>query len=635
MPINFTATKFFLQYLFITVTTLLFTVAAMAQVKFSTVVNERQPGINDYIEVAYTIENAKSVEKIDPPAFKGLRLIEGPRQSTGMSYVNGVTSQYKSISYILQPLAKGRIVIPGGLAIADGKTMHSEAVTIDVKSGSSGGNSGRANSNNNLFPGMSPFAEPEPSVDEEYILRPGENFADKIKKNLIVKADVNKTTCYEGEPIMATFKLCSRLKSESRVLKRPSLNGFSVYDMIDPEANRPTVQTIGGRPFNVHLIRQTQLIPLQAGTFVIDPVELDNKVSFLKQTATKSSGTRLQQLMDEFMNDGIHGEMEDHSFTLASKPVTITVKPLPLVNKPASFNGAVGKFTMQATCKNRTVAAGEQISLQVIINGSGNLTVINPPAMTLPDGMEGFDPITKEKVDKSIYPLSGSKTFDYTFVVKDTGDYQIPAVIFSYFNPAENSYRTLRSDSFSIHVTQALRKKTKNLLNSLSKESMDGSKWFDAVDVNILIGLVTIVLVVILAAYQWKKSRSPKNTEPVAEIQTPTTIQDSPVVPKDPLEKARQHLNLVNSQEFYNAVNKSIWKTISEKIDVPSTELNKFNIITALQNKGADSGLINRIQSLLNECEIALYTPMHTTSDMEQTLQKAEAIIKDVQSSIA
>ncbi len=636
MRINLNATGKCLQYFLVAVIALLFTCVTMAQVKFFTVVNERQPGINDYIQVEYTIENAKSVEKIDPPSFNNLRLIQGPMQSNGMTYVNGVMSQYKSISFILQPLTKGKIVIPGGTAIADGRTMRSEAVTIDVKSEAAARNNNKSNNNNNLFPGLSPaFPDVEPTVDEEYVLKPGESVADKIKKNLFVKADVNKTTCYEGEPIMATFKLCSRLKSESRVLKRPSLNGFSVYDMVDPEANRPTVQNISGKPYNVHLIRQTQLIPLQSGTFVIDPVELDNKVTFVKQTITKekTSGNRIQQLMDEFMNDGVRGEIEEHSFTLASKPVTITVKPLPVANKPASFNGAVGKFTMLATCKSKTVAAGEQIALQVLINGAGNLTVINPPSITLPDGLEGFDPVTKEKVDKSIYPLSGSKTFNYTFVAKDTGTYQIPSVVFSYFNPGENFYKTLRSDSFSIHVTPAARKKIRRLFKSLNSNSTGENKWLDADSVNILIGVLTIILVGVLAVYQWLRSRSQQIKVPAAAVQTPAIIREPAGIAKDPLEGARWQLKQANSQEFYNEINRSVWKTLAEKIDVPSTELNKFNIITRLQSKGAGSDLVYKLQSLLNECEIALYTPMHTTSDMEQTLQKAESIIKDVQTS--
>src|ERR1700712_6024761 len=138
MSKRFKVIRDFLQFCLTPVLSLFFCSVAVGQVKFSTIVNEKQPGINDYIQVEYTVENAKSVEKIDAPAFKDLRLIQGPMQSNGMTYINGAMSQYKSVSFILQPLVKGKIVIPGGVATVDGKTMRSEAVTIEVKNDASG-----------------------------------------------------------------------------------------------------------------------------------------------------------------------------------------------------------------------------------------------------------------------------------------------------------------------------------------------------------------------------------------------------------------------------------------------------------------------------------------------------------------
>jgi hypothetical protein len=638
MYLNYITIEKYLHRFFATIVSLAFFSIAVAQVKFSTIVNERQPGLGDYIQVEYTIENAKVVENIEPPNFKDFRLIQGPMQSTGMSYINGVMFQYKSISFILQPAVKGKLVIPGAVAVVDGKTMRSAPVTIEVKS--SGSNKSNNNRNNNPLPGLSPsFMDEEPQVDEEYILKQGESVAEKVKKNLFVKTEVNKTTCYEGEPIMATFKLCSRLKSESKVLKRPSLNGFSVYDMIEPESNRPTVQNINGKPFNVHIIRQTQLIPLQSGTFNIDPVELDNKVKFVRQGASRARNpeSRMQQLLDEFMNDGMRGVVEEHSFTLASKPVTITVKPLPVANKPASFNGAVGKFTMKASLKNKMASAGEEISLRVTISGAGNLSVINPPVILLPDGMEAFDPVIKDKVDKSIYPLSGSKTFDYTFVANDSGTYKIPAVEFSYFNPAENLYKTDRSDSFVIKVTPAVRKKRNLFSNSSPANAIASNNWADSVPIRSILWIVAVLFVGGLGIYQWKKGRKKviKTAPPVAVQRTADLEKETARMFRDPLEGARWQLQQGNSQEFYNEINRSIWNILSEKITMPSTELNKFNIIAQLQHKGADSGTIFRLQSLFNECEIALYTPVHSATDMENSLQKAEAVIRDLQLAFA
>lgn len=212
MECIFTRIKTYFLLFAATLAALLVGIAAGAQAKFTTVVNEKQAGLNEYIQVEYTVEDAKSVETISPPSFKNFRLIQGPIQSSGMSIINGALSQYKSVSYVLQPLVTGKLSIAGALAVIDGKSVRSNTVLIDVKNRGSGSNN---NSNSGVMP-FTPRSWPaeEPQVSEEYILRPGEKMSDKIRKNIFVQADVNKTVCYEGEPVMATFKLCSRLRSE-------------------------------------------------------------------------------------------------------------------------------------------------------------------------------------------------------------------------------------------------------------------------------------------------------------------------------------------------------------------------------------------------------------------------------------
>ncbi len=91
------------------------------------------------------------------------------------------------------------------------------------------------------------------------LVKPGEKVEDKIRKNFFIKVEVSKTDCYLGEPIVATYKLYARLRSDSRVTRHPSLNGFSVYDMIDPSEDRVSVEKVNGKNFSVHMIRKTQL----------------------------------------------------------------------------------------------------------------------------------------------------------------------------------------------------------------------------------------------------------------------------------------------------------------------------------------------------------------------------------------
>ncbi len=628
MHINFTRFRLRLPALFTFFAVLFFCTDVHAQVKFSTVVNETQPALNEYVQVEYTVENAKSVENISAPAFKNFRLIQGPVQSSGMSVINGALSQFKSLSFVLQPLVAGKLNIPGAQAVIDGKSMKSNPVVIDVKNTGSG-NGG--NSGGGIFPGT-PHAWPdEPQrVSEEYVLAPGEKMSDKIKKNIFVTADVNKTVCYEGEPIMATFKLCSRLRSESTVLKRPSLNGFSVFDMIEPEANHPAVETIGGKAFNVHTIRKTQLFPLQSGTFTIDPVELTNKVTFLRTGGENKAIPRdpMQRMMEDFFNEESRGEVEEQSFSLASKPVSVTVKPLPEAGKPAGFNGAVGKFDIHAQLDNKTAPAGDPVTLQVQIKGAGNFTVINSPAIQLPSGLDQFDPVVKETVDKSVYPMNGIKTFTYTFTARKAGTYDIPAIQLSYFDPAKGSYETARSDSFQLKVTPSSKKSLFRLSHAAAGSA--------GISQTVYIGMLGVFLAcafLVLGIYFLVRRRSQVKAAPVAskkrsaERPVAATPPPPPVSDEVPLEKARLALNETRSQDFYGEVNKAVWKKISDTTQIPATELNKVNVASQLRSKGIPEEVIAQLGTLLNECEIALYTPVHSTADMQHTLDKAADVI--------
>src|SRR5689334_14543168 len=113
-------------------------------------------------------------------------------------------------------------------------------------------------------------------VEDNSELAPGENADDKIKKNFFLRAEVTKTECFVGEPLMAVFKAYSRLDANSQVLRRPSLSGFSVVEMVDAYSNHPEVERYNGENYFVHLIRKVQLFPLQPGKFTIEPAEVES-----------------------------------------------------------------------------------------------------------------------------------------------------------------------------------------------------------------------------------------------------------------------------------------------------------------------------------------------------------------------
>jgi hypothetical protein len=673
--------KRFLRTVFIVWIALLPAILASGQVKFSTVVNSREMGQRDYLQVQYIVENAQQIEEFDPPAeFPGFTIVEGPIQNSGMSVINGNMSQYKGLSFVLQPAHTGKFKLAGATAIVNGQKLRSNDVTVVVHPGGGSAAGPSAASPFSGFPG-NPMAQPfgpdpyGPSapemVDREDILRPGENVKDKIRKNLFVKVQVDRNSCYVGEPIVATYKLYSRLNAESRVTKRPSLNGFSVYDMIDPSTDAVSVEKLNGKAFTVHTIRKTQLIPLQAGDINLDPVEVENTVHFVKggarQQPAHHSGNRLQDLLDQLSEQGNFGPEVDENVTLDTKPLTITVKPLPEAGKPADFNGAVGNFSIEASLANRTVAARDEATLHVVVKGKGNLPVITAPTVDWPPAVDAYDPTAKEDVSKTVVPMSGSKSFDYIFTARDSGLYTIPAINFSYFDPASQTYKTANSEPLELQVMPAAKRSRSD---AASAASATGTATASGGQGDFLMDHLEIELAAVIAGavllFWWllRRKRKPlvapvgedKESEAVTAVTPPTAgysqttaspptagYSQSPVPPHaaavpsntylplapapDPLFEARLHFDNGDYKAFYREVNRAIWRSIAKKLVLPSSELNKHNVVAQLELRGWDAPSVVSLENILNECELNLYTPAYDRYNMQQLLKQAEWVL--------
>ena len=642
-----------LRFSFFVLITVMPGLLVSGQVKFTTVASSQEIGKGEYLQIEFVIENAKQIDELTPPDFQGFQVVQGPIQSSGMSIVNGNMSQYKSLSFVLEPTKTGKFTIGGASAQVDGKQMHSNPITITVTASSTSGNS---NKNNNPppspFPQFSWPADPSGTqpgeVDREYMLKPGDNINDKIRKNLFVRLQVDKTTCYVGEPIVATYKLYSRLSSESRVTKRPSLNGFSVYDMIDPAMDAVSVEKINGKAFTVHTIRKTQLIPLQAGDISLDPVEVENTVHFIKssrQERRSGSGNPLKDLFDQLADDNPTGPEVQQNITLDSKPVTITVKPLPETGRPDDFNGAVGNFSIQAVLKTPTVAAQDENDILVTVKGKGNLPVITAPKVQWPSGMENFDPTAKDDINKTTVPMSGSKTFDYLFTPDAPGHYVIPAITFSYFDPVSQSYKRAGTDSLEVEVTAAVKKahSTTTISPSVATPAA-GAGWKNALEQH-LEWIFAVLILSGLAIYLWRQNKSLKKAEQekleaekkaaeelMAEKQRRQTNPSSygPMVtvpPQDPLLETRQLFAEGDYKGFYRELNRAVWKAIADKLDLPASELNKHNITRQLEARGWGMDTILSLENILNECEMNLYTPAYDAHNMQQLLWQAESLL--------
>ncbi len=575
------------------------------QVKFYTRVDQQVVGRNQPVQLQYVVENAKSVDDFKAPQFSDFILIQGPIESSGMSVINGNMTQYKSLVFLLQPKLTGKLNIKGATAKVDGKTMRSNNVIVEVttKNGVAPSNPGQGFNFN--------IPNERPDVEREFFIKPGENIIDKIKQNLFVKVEVNKTSCFVNEPIVATYKLYSRLRSESRVVKRPSYNGFSVYDMIEPDGSVTTTEVLNGKEYNVHLIRQSQLFPLQAGTYSLDPIEVENSVRFIKSGGDE--GNPFEELFDPV------GPTVEETINLSSKPVTITVKPLPVEKQPSFFDGAVGNFRISAAVSRDDIHAGEMANLTVRIKGKGNLPIINAPTVQWPKGIEGFDPQTNEDIHPETVPLSGEKTFRFPITAKDQGEFLIPALFFTFFDPVSQSYKTDSTKPLTVHVLPALPGK-----NTVEQPIVKNQPRQHSLSEKLLLMIIGAVVLLMIISWLVLTSRAAKRKQESERIIK--ARQEEALKAPGPLDKAKILLAKGDQVAFLKEMESVIWTNTAQKLSIPSTSLNQPRVIREFNTRG-EGETASLFQELVNNCEASLYIPGGQLENLQDIFEKGQTLL--------
>ena len=79
--------------------------------------------------------------------------------------------------------------------------------------------------------------------------------------------------------------------------------------------------------------------------------------------------------------DGFFDRYQQVSVDLEAEAQAITVKPLPSAGRPAGFNGAVGRYTMQAKASPLEVTVGDPVTVNIQLSGQGAIESLNLPKL--------------------------------------------------------------------------------------------------------------------------------------------------------------------------------------------------------------------------------------------------------------
>ena len=246
-----------------------------------------------------------------------------------------------------------------------------------------------------------------------------------------------KTTAYVGEVIPIEIQL-HYIDGVNVQMPELIADGFNVAAF--PKHTQSRMQK-GNQIYQVLTFR-TAAVPVKAGELQLGPV----KQSMVLRVRQKQN--RRSPFNDPF--DGFFNRYQQKPVNLEAKAQPITVKPLPNATKPASFNGAVGRYTMQANLSPLEVTVGDPVTVNVRISGQGAIESLNLPKLNWP-GFKSYEPSVTTKKENPL-GLLGSRIFEQVVIPENDKIAEVPRIEFSFFDPVTTRYRVLAKGPFPLKV---------------------------------------------------------------------------------------------------------------------------------------------------------------------------------------
>ena len=555
-------------------------------------------------------------------------ILYGPSVSRSMSqsFINGQTSSEVSntFTYTLMAKKEGTFEIPAASIKVGNSEYKSNKLSIKVlppdKAGSANSGSSQGQSNQSQQSGASQGS--------------GNISADEV----FVRMHVSKNSIYENEGFLVSFKIYSLYDIQGfESVKFPEFEGFVAQEIDLPEERQLNLENYNGRNYRTYMLKQTVLYPQRSGTLTIP----SGKVDVVLRVRTQQ---RVRSIFDDFFDT-----YSNVKKTLTINSGTVNVKPLPS-GKPASFSGAVGDFKMNASINTETLKTNEAVTIKIDISGNGNIKLIKNPEVVFPNDFEIYDPKVNLNIKTTTSGVSGSKTIEYLAIPRYAGDFTIPAASFSYFDPKSGSYKTLSSPEYKLHVEKGAggnasgadgqvynNFSNKEDLKFLGKDiryiktkGFSFSKKNDIFFGKISYTLWYLIPAILFIVYFIINRKQAKENSNIALVRTKKANK----VASKRLKLAGKLLRENKKEEFYDEVLKAVWGYLSDKLNIPVSELTKDNVESELTKYGVSESLIKEFMDILNTCEFARYAPSQESQAMDKLYDSTVSAINKMESTI-
>lgn len=585
--------------------------------------SEKTVVVGQQFRVSYTIstsgqDKGKNLQLGD---IKGFELLYEPvlsQQGTSTSIINGKMTSSSTAVYTCVLLAKseGTFTIPPAAITIGNSVYKSNELSIHVLPA----DQAAVAANQNAATSQAEQQQAAKTATSD--------------KDVFILMTVSKNSVYENEGFLVTFKIYSLLEITGfENVKFPEFEGFISQEIDLGKNTQLDLEPYNGRNYRTAIIKQTILYPQRSGKITIGSGKFDVVVRVRSQQ-------RVRSFFDDFFDT-----YSDVKKSLASAPVTVDVKPLPAVGKPASFSGAVGNYTMTSSISSKNVKTNDAVAVKLKISGNGNIKLIKNPEIVFPNDFEVYDPTVDNQTKVAQSGVSGTKSIEYNAIPRYAGDFTIPKVEFSYFDLNSKTYKTLTTEEYKLHVEQGpTGSGNAPIINATNKEDIrflgkdiryiktenyyfyKGSGFFGTFGYWLFYIIPTLLFIILFIIYRKQAAEN-------ANIALVRTKKANKVASKR-LKTVAKYLNENKKEAFYDETLRAVWGYLSDKLNIPVSALTKDNVETNLTQYGVDESLINDFRNILDTAEFARFAPAQGSGVMDELYHSTIKAIDKMESTI-
>ncbi|HEV2331259.1 MAG TPA: BatD family protein [Verrucomicrobiae bacterium] len=327
--------------------------------------------------------------------------------------------------------------------------------------------------------------------------------------------------------------------------------------------------------------------------------------------------------------------------TMATDPVSATSVPLPSVNVPPDFNGAVGDYTMSVNAGPTNIAVGDPVTVRVQISGRGSFDSISLPSHADWHDFKIFTPTSKTETSDGLGD-EGSKTFEEIVTPENANIHELPPISFSFFNPDDGNYHTLTQQAMPLLVTSAGATPVPTVAGT-KPENQTPQPPQDIVSIRENLGALAqgggpliarpaflalqgVPVVAFIAALVWRRRTDNLANNP--RLRRRLAVQQLIAGGLDDLNKFAAENK---SNEFFATLFRLLQEELGERLDCPAISITEADADERLAEMGAKPETLNSLRELFQACNQARYARVQTSQELSALASKFENAVSELQ----